>query len=272
MKIAIDIDNTLFTCNSIIYKILNKVQRIGKPDDNKLTFKTVSSDGKISKSFLNFVFPFLNPKKYVAFEHALQTLESWHKAGHEIILLSNRPANLKFIRNSTLKLLKKHDVKYSELVIGCKNKNLFCEKYNVDILIDDQPLNCLKAAKSGIKSIFLTQNFEHLETINNLFHAKNWNAISTLVKLIDHSEHRKRKTILEKPSITLEEAMQQGLIENFVPFETNHFKYFQNNYKPKQNTLPKFKIKVSIDENGNLIKENSNYPQSSNNQNNDKHK
>ena len=93
-----------------------------------------------------------------------------------------------------------------------------------------------------------------------------------MVKLINLSEHRKRQTILEKPSITLEEAMQQGLIENFFPFKTNHLKYFQNNYKPKQNTLPKFKIKVSIDENGNLIKENSNYPQSSNNQNNDKHK
>ncbi len=259
MKIAIDIDNTLFTCNSIIYKILNKVQRIGKPDDNKLTFKTVSSDGKISKSFLNFVFPFLNPKKYVAFEHALQTLKSWHKAGHEIILLSNRPANLKFIRNSTLKLLKKHDVKYSELVIGCKNKNLFCEKYNVDILIDDNPQNCLKSAVCGIKTFYFNPDLSKNNSINNLFQVRDWKAISTMFNIINYHENHKRKTILEKPSISLADAMKEGIIDLFVPYENDHSKYMfipfnMDNVNGKQ--LPKIKHQIFIDENGELIKNN----------------
>ena len=77
MKIAVDIDNTLFTCHSVVYRVLNKSQKVGKPSAKNLIYKTVGLDSKTNSSFLKFVFPMFNPKKYKAFDDAMTTLDKW---------------------------------------------------------------------------------------------------------------------------------------------------------------------------------------------------
>ena len=58
MKIAIDIDNTVFTNNSIIYKLLNNVQILGDKNDTTLEFSKVSPKPIPTKGLLKKIFPF----------------------------------------------------------------------------------------------------------------------------------------------------------------------------------------------------------------------
>ena len=67
MKIAIDIDNTVFTNNSIIYKLLNNVQILGDKNDTTLEFSKVSLKPIPTKGLLKKIFPFINPSKFVAY-------------------------------------------------------------------------------------------------------------------------------------------------------------------------------------------------------------
>ena len=122
MKIAVDIDNTLFTCKSVIYKVLNKTQKVGKPNAKKLVFKIVEPGTNNNKSLLRLLFPMFNPSNYYAFKDALETLEKWRDQGHEVILLTNRPSKIATMKKATLDLLDYFDVKYDKLVMGCKNK------------------------------------------------------------------------------------------------------------------------------------------------------
>ena len=110
MKIAIDIDNTVFTNNSIIYRFLNNRQHLGNLEDSELKFDKVEKQE--TKSIIKKIFPFLNPSNYIAFKDSIDIINLLFENGHEIVFLSNRPAALK---KPTLELLDKFGVKYDSL-------------------------------------------------------------------------------------------------------------------------------------------------------------
>ena len=185
MKIAIDIDNTVFTNNSIIYRFLNNRQHLGSLEDTELKYDKVEKH-QTKPSIKNF-FPFLNPSKYVAFKDSIDVINSFFDQGHEIMFLSNRPTMLK---GSTLELLDKFGVMYDSLILGCKNKHLFCQKYGVDVLIDDQEKTCLNTAKLGTRTICFNPNHNYITSSNknfppNLYHARTWKTIEHMVSYMD---------------------------------------------------------------------------------------
>lgn len=211
MVIAIDIDNTLFTCNSIVYKVMNKIQKVGKPDAKELTYKTVDNTGKVSQSFLRLLFPMLNPKKFVALDDALETLQEWKKQGHEIILLTNRPAKIKAMKNATLALLDYHNVNYDKLVMGCKNKHLFCKQFGVPLLIDDNKQNCENAISKGISAIRICDENKNNDPNGNMFHVNNWKGVKLYVDFVEYNN-------IYRPPHTFENALskKESLLENLI--------------------------------------------------------
>lgn len=42
---------------------------------------------------------------------------------------------------ATLQLLQENDIHFNKLILGCKNKSLYCNKNGIDYLIDDMPKN-----------------------------------------------------------------------------------------------------------------------------------
>lgn len=188
MIIAVDIDNTLFTCNSIVYKVFNKIQKVGKPEAKKLTYKTVAPNGKISQSFLRLFVPMLNAKKFEALDGALETLEEWKKQGHEIVLLTNRPGKIKIMRNATLALLKYHNVTYDKLVMGCKNKHLFCKEFGISLLIDDNKQNCENANYKGITSVRIGKENMGNDPQGITFNVNNWKTAKLYVDIIRYNK------------------------------------------------------------------------------------
>lgn len=187
MKIAVDIDNTLFTCKSVIYKVLNKTQKVGKPNAKKLVFKIVEPGTNNNKSLLRLLFPMFNPSKYYAFKDALETLEKWRDQGHEVILLTNRPSKIATMKKATLDLLDYFDVKYDKLVMGCKNKHLFCKEYGISMLIDDNKQNCINAGRKGIIALHFDPNNKSKLTKNSILYVNSWKNIQFYTDLIDYS-------------------------------------------------------------------------------------
>lgn len=239
MKIAIDIDNTMFTSKSVIYQVLNKIQKLGSPKAKKLKFKTVqNNEGKENLGFINFILPIFHPKSYIAFKDAVETINEWLMEGNEIILLSNRPSKIKALKTATLKLLEKFNVKYSKLVLGCKNKHLYCKEFGVDLLIDDKLQTCLNCAKNDIFSICINEQ-KKCEPTKNLFFAENWKSVKTIVKLIERFKSRKKFTVLNvdynkynfsashyKPTHDMHVAK---LFDEEIPYSKAKSKHSQNN-------------------------------------------
>ena len=265
MKIAIDIDNTVFTNNSIIYKLLNTVQHLGDKNDTTLEFSKISPKPIPTKGVLKKIFPFINPSKFVAYKDSVEVINLMFEKGHEIVFVSNRPALLK---GPTLELLERFDVKYDALILGCKNKHTFCKQFGIDLLIDDQRKNCTNVASVGIDAICLDHKITDFtytdEKQKHLFHASSWKSVEHMISYIDHfsfttkginafNDDLRTKTIIDffrsaKPlyrEIVLSKYFKDHLLKSEIPYVSTQ----------KQDEI-KQKIKELTQENEELKMEN----------------
>lgn len=154
IKIGIDLDKTLFNCNSFIYKILSN---INYHKEKNHSYYEVPSQGIYKCSFMNKIFKYLNPSKYYAFPKAIETINSLHDQGYSIYFVSSRP-NMKAVVYLTYEWLKNHNVKYDKLVLGCKNKPVYAKNEGINYFIDDLKFTCEKMSDIGIYS-FLFNGF-----------------------------------------------------------------------------------------------------------------
>ncbi len=147
--IGIDLDKTLFSCNSFLY---NFVAGLNFHNDKNLKHYEVPRDGIYKCSFINKVFKFFNPSKYKAFPEAVETINSLHDDGYFIFFVSSRP-NIKPVISMTYEWLNKHNVKYDKLVLGCKNKPAYAYEKGIKFFIDDLRKNCELMSCKGIKPL-----------------------------------------------------------------------------------------------------------------------
>ena len=150
MKIAIDLDGTIFSCDSLLYKIGNMILPLYSQE--KLKYSLVDVNEEATKSVLADFSKVMNHEYYKEVEDATNIIKEWNERGHEIILLSSRP-NFKALRTAVLTWLENFNVSFTMLVVACSNKAKFCEKFNVEVLIDDTYSNCKKAVQRGIKTV-----------------------------------------------------------------------------------------------------------------------
>ena len=239
MKIAVDIDNTLFTCHSVVYRVLNKSQKVGKPSAKNLTYKTVGPDSKTNSSFFKFVFPMFNPKKYEAFDDAMTTLDKWQRLGHEVTLLTNRPSKISFMKKATVELLDYFDVPFDTLVMGCKNKHLFCEEFGISVLVDDNKQNCKNVNHKGIVAINFNPKNENSQ-YGLLYKANSWKNIDLFVDMLEYNLTRHAPFTNTKL-----QQRKQSFIDKFEKAKKNYYDeiIFSNYY-----LLNHFKSAYGIEE------------------------
>lgn len=166
MKVAIDIDNTLLRCKSLLYKIASKLEQKGS---FKLSNTPIEISHDESKNFSNekkhIIFGALgNIDKYEEIDGAVETINKLAESGHQIVFLSNRP-NIRLLNNIVLTWLENKKVKYDFVIINCGNKVEFCKKHGVDLLIDDSVRNCVEAQKNGISTILFgkPENYNYVD-------------------------------------------------------------------------------------------------------------
>lgn len=185
MRIAVDLDKTIFSCDSVAYDIITQLVGQKKPK-NSLRFNVVNYEESIKNNVLTKPIRVLNSDYYYEVEDSVKYINQWYLNGHKIVLLSTRP-NLSVLKKTLLVLLEEYEVPFTLLVIGCSNKAKFCKKYKIDILIDDSKINCEEAYKRGVNSIFYNPEgspgvrVERTSQGARLFRANSWIDINILV-------------------------------------------------------------------------------------------
>ena len=159
MKIAIDIDNTILTCRSLIFKLMSVVEK-------KFSFKITKTPAVFRKGearifanqHRNLLFGKMGDiKMYDEIDGAIDVINKLYESGHSIVFLSNRP-NIRFLNSVVMNWLEENKVNYDIVVINCGDKVKFCKEHGVDLLIDDSLRNCKAASKAGIKTVLFGAN------------------------------------------------------------------------------------------------------------------
>lgn len=159
MKIAIDIDKTIFDCNSVFYQYIN-TYHINQNLNDELKYKEIDLNeykacvGKVIKHFSRMH----NPDFYSVQSEAPDVIKKWIDHGDEIILLSSRPA-FKNLVGALLVCLQNYKIPFSKIIVKCNNKAVYCKKENVDVLIDDSHFICNNAKKIGVNTIWHIAKF-----------------------------------------------------------------------------------------------------------------
>lgn len=181
MKIAIDLDQTVFCCESYLYKIINMI--LPKQDANsKLKYVVVDQNMEDGRNFLGKVVKVLNPDYYQEIDNAIKIIDGWYKAGHQIILLSSRPA-FKASKEMVIAWLENSNVSFNMLVMSCNNKAKFCEKYKIDVLIDDKLQTCINAKKFGVYPIYFRRDKSEFNIGDyEIVFSNSWNKIAKTVE------------------------------------------------------------------------------------------
>lgn len=175
MKIAIDLDKTIFTCKSFLYNFLNKAfaTRLKK----RASYVVLNREQKEKPSKLKKLAKFFDAQNYIELEDCVSIINSWQAAGHEVIMISSRP-NFKIIRELTLDCINEAKLNVDKVVIGCNNKLKYCQKENIDVLIDDNSEICRKCMQEGINCINYT-----LKNANEQgYLAQSWQKIKEIVQ------------------------------------------------------------------------------------------
>lgn len=171
--IGIDLDQALLTCDSRIYRYLNKLNF--NKNKNCKHFEIKEETYKLGN--INKIFKLFNPDSYVAFPDAIETINNLSQNGNLIYFISNRP-KIKPIIKMTYQWFKLNNVKYDMIILGCQNKLRFAKENNVKYFIDNNIKICKDIAlNSEIKSIYYnSENNMDLST-NGIISKTTWKEI-----------------------------------------------------------------------------------------------
>ncbi len=150
IKAGVDLDKTIFDCNSPLYNFLNRI-KFNKKD--KLKYHEVDRDAVCKQSVFNKVFKLLNPNYFFALPEAVETINGLSNIGFEFHLVSDRPY-IKPIIALTLASLQSHNIKYAKLILGCSNKAEYAKEKGLDYFIDNKEEICqLLAQRTGVSVV-----------------------------------------------------------------------------------------------------------------------
>ena len=184
MKIAIDIDKTIFNCNSVLYQMIN-TYLINQNLNKDLKYKEVDLNEykAVVGPIIKHISRMHNPNFYKAEKQVSNIMNKWVENGDEIILLSSRPA-FKSLVGALLICLIKYNIPFTKLVVSCNNKAIYCKEKNIDVLIDDSHYICNNAKEIGIDTIWYIARYndsDNIPLIKDLKTAKSWMELNSLI-------------------------------------------------------------------------------------------
>ncbi|HEX4106821.1 MAG TPA: hypothetical protein VHX88_01725 [Solirubrobacteraceae bacterium] len=151
MRIAIDIDSTLHNYWEILSDISRKRFGVELPYDEQLTWGITRlrpeqlalciEEGHTEQRILS-------ARPYPG---AVEAIRRWHEAGHFVHITSHRETACE---TATRRWLEQIDLPYDELYCSF-DKVTRCVQIDIDLLIDDSPLNLRGALEHGIAAATL---------------------------------------------------------------------------------------------------------------------
>lgn len=192
MKIAIDLDRTVFDCTSLVFTLGNMFNT-KKSIMKELEYTDVDTNEALTLNNTMGFTRMSKPDCYYENQNATEILKKWHNQGISITFLSSR-VDYRSFQKQIAQWLHDHDVKYDKLIIGCKNKPKYCRFNNYDLLIDDTLKNCEDTAFLDIPAIWYINQYNYKlldEKPGDVLCSITWNGIDDIVQQMykDYENH-----------------------------------------------------------------------------------
>ena len=153
MRIGVDMDDTICRTTEIVHTKLEEYsEQLGiNPLD-------IMNDEELKKNFfaiyMEDIYNNAEIKRNVA-----AVLKRLRNKGNEIYLITSREDNLETSSTSVKEVIKKwlaeHDIEVDEIITSVygEERAETCKKYNIDLMIDDDPYNYRKIVSLGKKCL-----------------------------------------------------------------------------------------------------------------------
>ena len=186
MKIGIDIDDTTFITVKSMLKYADKFEAeiSGKPI-NRDSFGLIKDryylkvlygwDEKTKFDFFNKYYKNVL-KECTVMPDADKTIRKLKEEGNTIHFITARLMNIKDCDTEaiTIQSLKKSNIPYDSLNLHISDKLSFCQKNQINLLIEDSYETCRELADNGIKSILMTTKMNSDIDAKEIIRVNNW--------------------------------------------------------------------------------------------------
>ena len=189
MKIGIDIDDTTFLTVKSMLKYADKFEEeiFGVPT-NRDSFGLIKN-----RYYLKVLYGWDEKTKFDFFDkyyknvleectimpNADKTIKRLKEEGDTIHFITARLMNIKDCDTEaiTKESLKKFNIPYDSLNLHISDKLSFCEKNEIDLLIEDSYETCRELTENGIKSILMTTKMNADIDAQGIVRVNNWDEI-----------------------------------------------------------------------------------------------
>ena len=111
--------------------------------------------------------------------NAGEKINKLKEEGNEIIFITARLTNVKNCdtESITKTTLEKYGIPYDKLIMNVDNKLEFCQKYGVEVFIDDSFETCKSLQDNGIKSYLMTTRMNQNIEPGNVERVTSWDEV-----------------------------------------------------------------------------------------------
>lgn len=197
MRVGLDIDDTISNTNFVLMKYAFRYneehgnKKLLKYNTNNFSEVFGWNDDEVNHFFRTYYLEAL--KEIEPKFNVKEVLNELRKKGHKIIFITVRNdrecAGENEARRLTLDWFKKYKIPFDELHVDIKDKKDFCQKYNIDVFMDDSVRTVLAVKELGINT-FIAMNDFNLdfkdESIKNIY---NMNQFLQEVNKIDNTDN-----------------------------------------------------------------------------------
>lgn len=105
------------------------------------------------------------------------------KDNNEFIVITARGGRIPELIDDAKEKFEKNNIKFDKYYWNIHNKAEICKKENIDIMIDDNWMNCIDIASNGIKTLyFKATDLKILKETEYLKQVTNWGEIYRIIK------------------------------------------------------------------------------------------
>jgi uncharacterized HAD superfamily protein len=145
-RIALDIDSTLHHYWDLLADLAQRRFGISLPYDSQKTWSITELEPEQLRQLVEETHGHDNVVEAEPYPGAVETVRAWHDQGHWIHVTSHRADSA---REATEKWLERIGMPYDDLHCSY-DKVTRCVELGIDVLVDDSPVNLIRAREQGI--------------------------------------------------------------------------------------------------------------------------
>lgn len=188
MNIGIDVDDVLYDTSAEVGKLIDKSGNPILKEHRLEMMRGAMSElpEEVAQFIKDTILIYTNNAKPL--DNAIEVLKKLKAENHRIVFITARSNNIRSgVVDATLNSFKKYGIEegiaYDKIVFYGADKVGVCKQENIDLFVDDSPVNCQLVKDSGIDVIAFKSKVT-ADAINKsgLPSASSWNELYEMIK------------------------------------------------------------------------------------------